>query len=1300
MPSEGLVSILSAMVELTASKPVPLLLCRLEVDLLHSAILESADTYLPTPDHEQSGLLSQSRPTFLIPLSANTLGALGKQASNLVSANLDHVNVVDLAHTLGTRRSRLAKRGYALVGHKTLKDDLHPDRFRVNGAGSYSVLPTAFVFTGQGAQWPQMGKNLMEEFPSFRRSIFALDLVLQQLPEKPSWTLQQAILEPAQSSRISHVTQSQPVCTAIQVALIQLLASWGIRPQGGVIGHSSGEIAAAYAAGLLTQEQAIIVAYYRGYVVGKSTNPTRGAMLAAGMSQEDADADIKSMDLGGSVKVACVNAPTSVTISGDESGIDILQAELQSRGLFARKLNTDGRAYHSHHMSLIGQEYQELLERSFAGLPATGNLPTTKWVSSVYGREVTGKILLSYWRKNLESPVLFSDALEGLLKDSKLHLIELGPHSALQLPIKETRVKLNLSDADVHYSSALIRNKNSTECVLSLMGDLFLHGHEISFAKVNYVESSLAGSKSTRPQGNFVKNLPPYPWQYDSVLWSEGRQSRELRNRKYGYHDLIGTQTIAGDGHTTTWRNILRVKDIPWVEGHKLGNDIVMPGAAYLAMAIEALCQVTGSLKADKPSFSLRYVNIMKALQMSADTNSAGVEIFTTLSPLQISGTSSSVRWFDFKVMTYEEKAPVIHATGSICLDKEPIRRAVPDVQDLEALATRNWYDRFIKTGLNFGSTFQSLKKIETHQGKKIMHTRSTIPYLQGGGEGINRESDYIIHPITIDTMFQSAIIASSAGILKNLNCKVPTTIELAKFRAPNSVDESAWTVDAESKPTGFGSISVSAEIHDNEGHVCGQLYNAGLIPFQGAWQEEAIEERQPMLRVHWKPDIMALRPDNKESFLHALEASIATLADVSMSPYVQKLLATVDLLAHKNPRLRVLELGQPTTEVSRHLLTSLCFGGAFPRFSSYSRGFLSDTNELLLENVKSIDNLSNTLENAKPQKGMEFDIIILTTPASSEEYLTKRLDSATAILSTQGFITGLLPHDTASKVESRELKTMTLDMKDGTDIVMITKLPESPEKKPKEQDVILVERDGTQAFVDGFIPELTERFGHIERVALDTLSSYPLKPKTTVISAIELDKPVLSTLTDIEMMNIKMMTDRAANVVWLTGGASFMGRDPDFALVSGLARSLALEQPSLRFLTFDIDDWHTNTATTYRNLIQVIEEVQIAAEPDLEIIQHKGIVHVSRFVSDDTMNTTFHQKQGDQALQKPLSQTGPLRLTIEKLGQFDTLAFKEDEPSSDELQADSVEVDVKSVGLNAKVNPKVLSNDNKDTDL
>ncbi|KAI4289981.1 MAG: hypothetical protein L6R35_000743 [Caloplaca aegaea] len=1250
------------------------------------AILESVDAYLPHPDHESSSVLSLSRPTFLVPLSANSLTALETQASDLASANLDHVNVVDLAHTLGTRRSKLPKRAFSLVGQKTLKDDLHPDCFRVNAGGSYSPLPIAFVFTGQGAQWPQMGKHLIEEFPSFRRSILDLDIVLQSLPEKPSWTLQQAILEPKKTSRISHVTQSQPVCTAVQVALIQLLAAWGISPKGGVIGHSSGEIAAAFAAGLLTPEKAIIIAYYRGYVVGNSSNPTRGAMMAAGMTKAAADADIQSLGLEGSIRVACVNSPESVTISGDESAIEVLLTELQSHGLFARKLNTDGRAYHSHHMSLIGQEYQELLERSFARLPATGSFPTTRWISSVYAEEITGKVLPSYWRKNLESPVLFSDALEGLLKDSKLHLVELGPHSALQLPIKQTRTKLNLSEDDVHYSSALVRDKNSTECILSLMGDLFLHGHDIAFAKINFVETSGPESKLARQQGTFVKDLPPYPWHYDSVLWSESRQSRELRNRRYPYHDLLGTQTTGGDGHTTTWRNILRVKDIPWVEGHKLGSQIVMPGAAYMAMALEAVCQVTGTVKSDRPSFCLRHVNILKALQMSADMNSAGVEIFTTLCPTQISGTSSSDKWFDFKIMSYEENGSVTHATGNICLEREPIIATTLSMpQDLEALATRNWYDRFIKTGLNFGPTFQTLKKIETHRRKKLMCTRSSIPFLQGGGEGISRESDYIIHPIAIDTMFQSALIASSAGLLKDLNCKVPTTIEIARFKTPTAAEGSSWTVDAVSKPTGFGSISISAEIHDDQGQICAQLENAGLIPFQGAWQEETIEERHPMLRVHWKPDISKVRPDNKERFVAALQASIATVADNAMSTYVQGLLGIVDLLAHKNPRLRILELGKPDTVVTHHLLTVLCFGSAFPRFSSYSRGILSDTDELLLEKVESIDQLSNTLEKAKPQTDMHFDLIILTTSESSKEYLINHSEPAKAILSAQGILTGLVPHQTATNTESPDVKTVSLAMKDGLDIIMTAKVSDTPEKKAKRQDMVVVERDGTQAFVDALVPKLAEQFGRIERVALENLSSYPLKPKTTVISTVELGKPILSTLTDSEMMSIKTMTDGAANLIWLTGGGNFLGRDPDYALVSGLARSLILEQPSLRFFTFDIDDWQTNLAITFNNLIQAVEEAQTTSELDFEMVQHEGIVHISRFVADENMNTAFRQKQGDQAMLKPLKQTGSLRLTIEKLGQFDTLAFKEDIPSSDELDVDFVEVEVKAVGLNAK---------------
>ena len=402
------------------------------------AILESTQEYLHSIDEDTSKELSLARNTFLIPLSASNPSALENLTSRLVgSIARDGHNVVDLARTLGTRRSQLAERAFALVGQTTLTDDLHVDKLQRTVEGKpYNILPFAFVFTGQGAQWPQMGKELIEEFPSFRNTIQDLDAILQTLPEKPAWTLQQALLEPVESSQIHHVTQSQPVCTAVQIALVKLLTQWGVQPQQ-VVGHSSGEITAAYAAGRLTAPQAIIVAYYRGYVVGKSQSPLPGAMMAVGLSSEEANQEISKLGLESAIKVACVNSPESVTISGDEEGVDRLQAELSPRGTLARKLKTNGRAYHSHHMSVLGAEYQDLLEKRM-GIPIIPDLNkhSVSWVSSVYAEPVTGKILPSYWRKNLESPVLFSDAVAVMTKGKKLHFIEIGPHSAMEMPLK------------------------------------------------------------------------------------------------------------------------------------------------------------------------------------------------------------------------------------------------------------------------------------------------------------------------------------------------------------------------------------------------------------------------------------------------------------------------------------------------------------------------------------------------------------------------------------------------------------------------------------------------------------------------------------------------------------------------------------------------------------------------------------------------------------------------------------------------------------------------------------------------
>lgn len=367
---------------------------------------------------------------------------------------------------------------------------------------------------------------------------------------------------------IHDVTRSQPLCTALQVALVQFLDKWGLRPTT-VAGHSSGEIAAAYTAGLLTASQAIIIAYYRGYVVGKNT--LTGAMAAAGMDHKVAQETINSLSLQDSVVVACVNSPESVTLSGDQTGIETIVQHLQSEGTFVRKLNTGGRAYHSHHMKAIGDEYQRLLEKVLPQYPTPKRTNSNScMISSVTGTTAPTKLGPAYWRKNLESPVLFYQAIEQMATVDQ-HIVEIGPHSALQLPIKQIRTALGIEEEKLKYSTALTRGKNAVTCVLSLAGNLFLHGHSIDFAKVNAIDLPSSKMKiDVSALGKTIVDLPPYQWKYDNTLYYEPRISKEFRNRKHPHHDLLGSQIQGGDGVGITWRNLLKTKDVPWLEDHKV----------------------------------------------------------------------------------------------------------------------------------------------------------------------------------------------------------------------------------------------------------------------------------------------------------------------------------------------------------------------------------------------------------------------------------------------------------------------------------------------------------------------------------------------------------------------------------------------------------------------------------------------------------------------------------------------------------------------------------------------------------
>ena len=369
---------------------------------------------------------------------------------------------------------------------------------------------------------------------------------------------------------------SQPLCTALQIALVKLLASWNIKPVA-TVGHSSGEIAAAYAAGVHTAEEAIILAYYRGKVLTSHTAP--GCMLAVGLGAIEILPYVENF--GTQVVIAAVNSPSSVTLSGDDDAVHKIKKALDQENVFARVVQTGGKAYHSHHMIALGETYETLTKCAMQKLTkeiARGSRQDPAlWVSSVAPskKQTSQSLGPAYWRKNLESPVLFSPAIEHLAKRSNINpdiLIEIGPHAALAGPLRQIRTTLEQVDGVkvAPCLGSIIRGEDGLRNMLSLAGNLFIRNVPIDLAAVNasdFVEDD--GLRCTN-KGRIIGDLPNYQFHYGPPLYHENRYNKEWRLRKHPRHDILGAKQPGCAKGRPSWRNILRVKNVPWIEDHKV----------------------------------------------------------------------------------------------------------------------------------------------------------------------------------------------------------------------------------------------------------------------------------------------------------------------------------------------------------------------------------------------------------------------------------------------------------------------------------------------------------------------------------------------------------------------------------------------------------------------------------------------------------------------------------------------------------------------------------------------------------
>ncbi|ROT42957.1 hypothetical protein SODALDRAFT_288666 [Sodiomyces alkalinus F11] len=716
----------------------------------------------------------------------------------------------DLAYTLANRREHLAHRSFKIVGN----NDLPASQGRKIPGQPVSLV---MVFTGQGAQWPRMGRELLlRDDLVFQKTIQKLDKYLEEIADPPAWTIEGELQKSARTSRVQLAELSQPLCTAVQIGLVDLLASIGVEPEA-VVGHSSGELAAAYAAGALTAKEAMIGAYQRGQAAKLQNR--KGAMAAVGLSWDDVEPFLNRPH----VVIACENSPKSVTLSGDADEVQAAVNRIKEAhpDITARLLKVE-KAYHSYHMQEIGNDYHAMIEPHLEGKQAI-----KPFFSSVTGTGVPEerKLDAKYWQQNLQSPVLFSPAVAGILTHFKNPaFVEIGPHGALAGPARQIFAKASVSPP---YLSAMTRNEDCVEAYLSAVGKLFELNVSIDLAAVG-------------PAGETLPDLPRYPWHYEGEFWAESRMSAEWRNPKFPGHPLLGRRQLESTSLEPSWRNMLNIEDAPWIRDHQVQGTVVFPAAGYFAIAGEAIRQLSGV----EASYSLRHVVLSQALilQEGVDT-----EVVTNLRPHRLTDSADS-QWWEFSIASFNGHSWVKHCVGQVSAvaSAEPVQ--VGEVKPLpRKLDTWKVFNILAKAGMGYGPAFQRLDQITA--GTLETSAVSSVTRALNGDE-----NKYHLHPTVIDAALQMGLVGARSGKLDASNCAaMPTLIEevtIFNTAAESEMTVAAWTDVQPGSGEIRGHFQVVAD-----GKAVLNMPKAAFTPIEQG--DKDVVHKLPITgRINWMPHI------------------------------------------------------------------------------------------------------------------------------------------------------------------------------------------------------------------------------------------------------------------------------------------------------------------------------------------------------------------------------------------------------------------------------------------------------------
>ncbi|KAK2598024.1 hypothetical protein QQS21_005861 [Conoideocrella luteorostrata] len=687
-----------------------------------------------------------------------------------------------LAFTLCRRRSKLPWKSFVLASN--IQEAQRALDTAPKALWESKEPPICFLFTGQGAQWYGMGRELLV-FPVFRSSLE--DAALFFRSEGAAWDLIDELLAEESQTRINEPIISHPACVALQVALVDLLVSWNIQPSI-TIGHSSGEVPAAYARKGISRESAWRVAYHRGRLAATITR--NGGMLAVGVGEEEIEPIISQFD-DGKIHIGCFNSPTSLTLSGDPETISATQKILEAKNIFNRRLAVT-KAYHTHHMNEVRDRYLGSLEGILAADDV--NQVDVQMFSSVTGGLIEPHLLDQpiHWMSNLLEPVKFRHAMEAVIdfasegQDSQKKvlpylILEIGPHSTLQLPVKQILLQQGIKESDFFYTSLLIRKNDAVKTALTSASLLFQQGCQVDLNQIN------SPNRSTRLAP--LVDIPPFSWNHATKYWHESRSCREFRFRKHPRHDFLGARSEHSSSQQPSWKNFIQLSNMPWVEHHRVQFSVLYPFSGMLVMAIEALRQTAIEGKEIK-GIRFRDVSAETALVIS---RTEGIETKFQLRPYQTSSRDHNP-WKVFTISSRDARGTwTQHCSGLVIIEyHSPINPAFISEEEATSNRFRDEYNRISKShgkqndihefyrsmadiGLEWSGVFKNLIQMssdnhEAHCVLEIPDTKIAMPE--------QFESDHLVHPATLDGVFQMILPAFNMKGVKLSNARVPRFVE------------------------------------------------------------------------------------------------------------------------------------------------------------------------------------------------------------------------------------------------------------------------------------------------------------------------------------------------------------------------------------------------------------------------------------------------------------------------------------------------------------------------------------------